>query len=149
MVDAAELAAEVARWTGALLAAAPLALCATKQMMLGGLACGSVEAAFAGAYPAYEAMLASEDAREGMQAFIKKRPPVWRGRRPAARYSTGRCATTPAWSDGQRPLGVLSSAWSPTVAVRMAAPSLRLTPLMKIWSIRLPRSLSSFIRSAS
>ena len=36
VVDAAELAAEVARWTGALLAAAPLALRATKQMMLGG-----------------------------------------------------------------------------------------------------------------
>ena len=36
VVDAAELAAEVARWTGALLAAAPLALRATKQMMLAG-----------------------------------------------------------------------------------------------------------------
>ena len=41
---------------------------------------GSVEAVFAGTCPAYEAMLASEDAREGMQAFIEKRPPVWRGR---------------------------------------------------------------------
>ena len=80
VVDGAELAAEVARWTEALLAAAPLALRATKQMMLRGLARGSVEAAFGGTYPAYEAMLASEDAREGMQAFIDKRPPVWRGR---------------------------------------------------------------------
>ena len=80
VVDAAELTAEVERWTGALLAAAPLALRATKQMMLRGLAQGSVEAAFAGKYPAYEAMLASEDAREGMRAFIDKRPPVWRGR---------------------------------------------------------------------
>ena len=80
VVDAAELTAEVARWTGALLAAAPLALRATKQMMLQGLARGSVDAAFAATYPAYDAMLASEDAREGMQAFIDKRPPVWRGR---------------------------------------------------------------------
>ena len=80
VVDAAELTAEVERWTGALLAAAPLALRATKQMVLRGLAHVSVEAAFAGTYPAYEAMLASEDAREGMRAFIDKRPPVWRGR---------------------------------------------------------------------
>jgi len=80
VVDAAELSAEVERWTGALLAAAPLALRATKQMMLRGLAHGSVEAAFAATYPAYEAMLASADAREGMQAFIEKRAPVWRGR---------------------------------------------------------------------
>ena len=50
VVDAAELPAEVARWTGALLAAAPLAVRATKQMMLRGLARGSVEAAFAGSY---------------------------------------------------------------------------------------------------
>ena len=75
-----KLTAEVERWTSALLGAAPLALRATKQMMLRGLARGSVEAAFVATYPAYEAMLASEDAREGMQAFIDKRSPVWRGR---------------------------------------------------------------------
>ena len=80
VVAAGELAAEVARWTEALLAAAPLALRATKQLMLRGLARGSVEAAFAATYPAYEAMLDSEDAREGMQAFIEKRAPVWHGR---------------------------------------------------------------------
>ena len=38
VVDAAELAAEVTRWTDALLAAAPLAVRATKQLMLRGLA---------------------------------------------------------------------------------------------------------------
>ena len=80
VVDAAELTAEVERWNSALLATAPLALRATKQLMLQGLACGSVEAAFAATYPAYEALLDSADAREGMQAFIEKRAPVWHGR---------------------------------------------------------------------
>ena len=49
-------------------------------MMLGGLARGSVETAFAATYSAYEAMLASADAHDGMQAFIEKRSLVWRGR---------------------------------------------------------------------
>lgn len=80
VVDAADLTAEVKRWTSALLAGAPLALRATKQMMLRGLAHRSVEAAFAATYPAYETMLASDDAREGIQAFLDKRSPAWRGR---------------------------------------------------------------------
>ena len=77
---AADLAAEAKRWTGALLAAASRALRATKRMRLRGLAQGSVEAAFAATCPAYEVMLISEDAREGMPAFIDKRSPAWRGR---------------------------------------------------------------------
>ena len=42
-------------------------------MMLGGLARGSVETAFAATYSAYEAMLASADAHDGMQASM---PPL-------------------------------------------------------------------------
>ena len=61
-------------------ACAPLALQATKEMMHEGLTEPSVEAAFARSYPAYERMLASEDAREGPRAFMEKRAPVWRGR---------------------------------------------------------------------
>ncbi|GLT10756.1 enoyl-CoA hydratase [Sulfitobacter porphyrae] len=61
------------------LACAPLAVRATKQMMHQGLSAPDVEAAFALDYPAYDHMLASEDAREGPAAFAAKRTPVWRG----------------------------------------------------------------------
>lgn len=58
---------------------APLALRATKQMMLNGLDKPSLEAAFDAHYPAYETMLSSEDAKEGPLAFSEKRKPVWKG----------------------------------------------------------------------
>ena len=59
---------------------APLALRATKQMMMGGLDLADLETAFATRYPAFETMLVSEDAREGRLAFLQKRHPKWRGR---------------------------------------------------------------------
>ena len=62
------------------LACAPLAIRATKQMMHQGLSARSVEGAFGLSYPAYDQMLASEDAREGPAAFAAKRKPVWSGR---------------------------------------------------------------------
>jgi len=59
---------------------APLASRATKQMITVGLTSADLESAFAMRYPAFEVMLASEDAREGRQAFLQKRPPEWQGR---------------------------------------------------------------------
>jgi len=59
---------------------APLAVRATKQMMMRGLDLPDLETAFAARYPAFETMLASEDAREGRLAFLQKRNPEWRGR---------------------------------------------------------------------
>ena len=59
---------------------APLAVRATKDMMMTGLDLPDLEAAYAARYPAFEAMLASDDAAEGRTAFLQKRQPRWQGR---------------------------------------------------------------------
>ena len=59
---------------------APLAIKASKQMILEGLSAPDMQSAFAGRYSAFEAMLASDDAKEGPRAFIEKRPPKWSGK---------------------------------------------------------------------
>lgn len=59
---------------------APLALQASKQVMLQSLRHADLEQAMAARYEAAERMLASEDAVEGPAAFAQKRAPVWRGR---------------------------------------------------------------------
>ncbi len=63
-----------------MLACAPLALEASKQVMLQSVAEPDLAAAMAKHYPAAERMLASEDAREGPLAFAEKRKPRWLGR---------------------------------------------------------------------
>ncbi|MDH4181881.1 MAG: enoyl-CoA hydratase-related protein [Betaproteobacteria bacterium] len=63
-----------------LLACAPLALEASKQVMLQSGNHSSLEAAMRAQYPAARRMLASEDAREGPRAFAEKRKPKWTGR---------------------------------------------------------------------
>lgn len=63
-----------------LLECAPLALQASKQVMLQSLEESHFAKAMTRRYDAAERMLASDDAREGPLAFAQKRKPVWTGR---------------------------------------------------------------------
>jgi crotonobetainyl-CoA hydratase len=63
-----------------LLECAPLALQASKQVMLQSLDEPDFAKAMTRRYDAAERMLASDDAREGPLAFAQKRRPVWTGR---------------------------------------------------------------------
>jgi enoyl-CoA hydratase/carnithine racemase len=76
-------ALKVARcWAEDILRAAPLAVRATKQVMLRGLDEATLQAAMANqdSLPAVMAMRASEDAKEGPAAFAQKRIPCWQAR---------------------------------------------------------------------
>ncbi len=83
VVPLAELMAAAQSLAAQIVAAAPLPIAALKQV-LRATACEPVEQAFqtmrTGVLPAYSAMLSSEDAKEGPQAFAEKRQPVWKGR---------------------------------------------------------------------
>lgn len=63
---------------------APLAVQATKQGALGGLAAGGIKEAMAaqqgGEFELLTRMFQSEDIKEGLTSFMEKRKPTWRGR---------------------------------------------------------------------
>jgi crotonobetainyl-CoA hydratase len=63
-----------------ILECAPLAVQASKQVMLQSLAWPDLGAAMDARYEAVERMLASDDALEGLRAFAEKRRPRWTGR---------------------------------------------------------------------
>ena len=80
VVPRAELKARVRQMADAIIAGAPLAVEASKQVMLQSLALPDLATALRATYPAAERMLASEDAREGQRAFVEKRKPRWQGK---------------------------------------------------------------------
>jgi enoyl-CoA hydratase/carnithine racemase len=80
VVPRTELMGEARALAHELLACAPLALQASKQVMLQSLEEPDFAKAMTRRYEAAERMLASDDAREGPRAFAEKRKPMWKGR---------------------------------------------------------------------
>jgi acetyl-CoA C-acetyltransferase len=82
VVSHEELMSRSRHWADSLLAAAPLAVRASKEVLLRGLDEASLEAAINNQdnYPAVKRMRASSDAEEGARAFAEKRKPRWSAR---------------------------------------------------------------------
>ena len=78
-----DLMTEARAWAAQLAKAAPLALQTVKEV-LRSIECVRLESAFetmrTGDLPTYRAMLKSDDAEEGVRAFVEKREPVFKGR---------------------------------------------------------------------
>lgn len=79
VVPAAELEDKVRSKAEQIMAGAPLAIEASKRVMLESLQFPDLETALSQRYEAAERMLISEDAKEGQAAFVEKRAPRWRG----------------------------------------------------------------------
>ena len=75
----AELDAAVARWVEDVLACAPLSVRAIKQVVRRTAQLSAAQARDQ-LLPALAEALQSEDAQEGVRAFIEKRKPIWRGK---------------------------------------------------------------------
>lgn len=80
VVPGARLDDAVQAWIEDMLACAPLALRATKQVARRNLDYPTLAGAIRGDYPAAQRMQYSEDAIEGPRAFAEKRAPSWQGR---------------------------------------------------------------------
>ena len=80
VVPRGDLKARVRAMAEAIVEGAPLAVEASKQVMLQSLAMPDLQTALRATYPAAERMLASADAREGQRAFVEKRKARWQGK---------------------------------------------------------------------
>jgi enoyl-CoA hydratase len=79
IVSPEELMPTAERWAARITANAPLAVAATKESVLRGLAL-DMDAAYKLESEISVRIFSSEDAKEGPKAFAEKRPPVWTGR---------------------------------------------------------------------
>ncbi|WP_244158514.1 enoyl-CoA hydratase-related protein [Caballeronia fortuita] len=79
IVPAADLMSRARALADDILACAPLAIQASKQVMLRSLAQADLASTMHEDYPLAQRMLASDDAREGPKAFAEKRLPRWTG----------------------------------------------------------------------
>ncbi|NQW09643.1 MAG: enoyl-CoA hydratase/isomerase family protein [Alphaproteobacteria bacterium] len=79
-VPSSALEATTQRWVEMILSCAPLAVQATKSVMMDSLDHASLIAAIGHEYPAARRMLDSRDAEEGPRAFAEHRSPSWQGR---------------------------------------------------------------------
>jgi crotonobetainyl-CoA hydratase len=79
---ATELMGAARRWAATIMEASPMSVRASKQAVYRGLAEPTLEAALKNQmrYPAVAAMFASDDFKEGPQAFAQKRKPKWSGK---------------------------------------------------------------------
>ena len=79
IVDPDELMDRACDWAGRITKNAPLAVQATKESVLRGLA-GSLDEAYVIEAELSKKVFATDDAKEGPKAFAEKRPPRWQGR---------------------------------------------------------------------
>jgi len=79
VVPHADLMAEATRWAGELAARPPLAIRRAKVAMAAAEASDARTAARV-EIEAFAGVFASQDARDGLEAFLEKRPPIFRGR---------------------------------------------------------------------
>lgn len=80
IVPAERLLERAYEWAGRINANAPLAVQATKESVMRGLAAGTLDEAYRIESELSGTVFQTEDAKEGPKAFAEKRPPVWKGR---------------------------------------------------------------------